>query len=214
MAGVPQPRIYTPSEWGAAPTRGRPELHGPPRHVLVHHTAGLHQEIENPRDESRAELFRYARDVQHFHMAPKPRGRGWRDSGHNFLIGLNGLIVVGRRYSLAAARVGLAVESAHCPSWNDKPGIELEHTGERPMPAAQWRALVQLTAWLLSRSGGRATAITGHRDHYRTECPSDGIYARLPELRLAVAVELRRHGRDEASRMERARFRARYLARL
>jgi hypothetical protein len=203
-----------PGEWGAAPARSLPELHGPPQHTLVHHTAGLHQEIALPANESKAELFRYARDVQAFHMRPPPRGRGWRDSGHNFLIGLNGMICVGRRWSLAAARVGLAVESAHCPGWNDKPGIELEHIGERPMPPAQWRALVQLIAWQRSRDGGRPTALSGHRDHYATHCPSDVIYRRLPELRLAVARELNRYGRDPATRLERARFRARYLARI
>lgn len=214
MAGVPEPEVFSPAAYGARPPRGRPPLYGPPRHTLVHHTAGLHQEIELPRNESRAELFRYGRDVQAFHMNPPPRGRGWRDSGHNFLIGLNGMILVGRRWSMAAARAGLAIESAHCPGWNDKPGIELEHVHERPIPPRQWDALVHLIAWMRSRDGGRPTALSGHRDHYATECPSDAIYSRLPALRLAVARELNRYGRDEATRIERARFRARYLARL
>lgn len=214
MAGVPEPRVFTPAEWGAAPPKRRPELAGVFDRTILHGTAGHHREIENPRDESPAEFFRYCRDVQAFHMRPPPRGRGWNDSGQNFTIGRNGLIATGRRYSFTAARVGISVVAAHCPGQNDRPGIELEHAGEEPPTPEQLEAYVCLVAWLFSRSGARATAIRGHRDYYPTACPTDSLERLIPRLRARVAGELNRHGRDPASAIERARFRARYYAHL
>jgi hypothetical protein len=212
VAGVPQPAIITPQEWLAAAPRHRPELAGPPVRGLLHGTAGHHAEIENPRNESRGEFLRYCRAMQDFHMAALPRGRGWADAGQNFTIGRNGLIAVGRRYSLAAAKVGLTVVAAHCLGQNDQYGVELEHAGNEPPTPAQLDAYVKLMAWLFSRCGARPTELHGHRDYYATACPTPSLYDRLPRLRGAVAHELNRHGRDPASRLERARFRARYRA--
>jgi N-acetylmuramoyl-L-alanine amidase-like protein len=214
VAGVPQPRIYTPAEWGAAPPRSRPALLGPPVRTICHGTAGHHREISRPADESLAEFLRYCRDIQTFHMAPPPHGRGWNDSGQNFTIGRNGVIAVGRRYSLAAAQVGLAVESAHCPGQNDQPGVELEHLGDEHPTAEQLHSYVHLVAWLMSRSGMRSTAIDPHRRYWATDCPTDSLVIALPIIRGRVAAALNRYGRDPATSWQRARFRARYLAHL
>lgn len=214
MSGVPQPRIYAPKEWGAAPPRSRPELTGVPVRTICHGTAGHHREISRPADESVGEFLRYCRDIQAFHMAQPPRGRGWNDSGQNFTIGRNGVIAVGRHYSLAAAKVGLSVVSAHCPGQNDQPGVELEHLGEEYPTQRQVRAYVQLVAWLMSRSGMRPTEIEPHRRYYSTDCPTDSVAALLPGFRAQVAARLTHFGRDPASAFERARFRARYYAHL
>lgn len=198
MAGVPQPAIITCAGWGAKPPRMRPALVGRPQRAIVHHTAGHHHEIAQPRDESREEAIRYARDIQAFHMGPE---RGWIDTGQNFLICRNGLILEGRHGSLAAVQHGLMVVSAHCPGQNDQPGVEHEHVTGEKMTDAQAEASVHLFAWLCDRTGPkgiRATALYGHGTFYSTACP-DTIP--VTWLRAQVARRLNYYGRGRPSRL-------------
>src|SRR4051812_47088695 len=138
MAKVPQPPVITTDKWGAIPAKTPPVYVGRPDKILFHHTAGHHPEIENPKDESRAEAIRYAKAIQKFHMYD-PDHR-WNDSGHNFLICRNGLILVGRHMSLPAIKAGKMVVSAHCPGQNNQPGLEHEHLGNEPMTKVQFAA--------------------------------------------------------------------------
>jgi hypothetical protein len=197
MAGVPQPPIVTCAEWGAKPARSRASLAGRPQRAIIHHTDGHHAEIANPANESRAEAIRYARDIQALHMGPS---RGWNDTGQNFTVCRSGLILEGRHGSLAAARVGLAIWSAHCPGQNDQPGVEHEHVPGERMTDAQARSSVWLFAWLCDRTGRngiRPTALYGHGAFYATECPDT-----IPVLwlRAQVARQLMHYGRGTPSR--------------
>lgn len=199
---VPQPPIFLCAAWGAKPPRSRAPLVGRPVRALVHHTAGHHREIRGPANESKEELFRYARDIQAFHMAPGGLGapHGGTDSGHNFLIGYNGVICEGRHGSFAACRRGLMVASAHCPGENDQPGVEHEHAAGERMSDAQAGASVWLYAWLCDRAGIRPTQLYGHRAFYATECPDT-----IPVLwlRAQVAALLNEYGRGRPSRAAR-----------
>ncbi len=166
---VKQPRIFTTDEWGAKPPKNKISYTDRPVREIFHHTAGHHREISNPKDESQAEFFRYCRDVQHFHM----NGNGWSDSGHNFMIGRNGMIAVGRHMSLPAIKAGIMVVSAHCPGQNDQPGVEHEHLHEASMTPAQLFASARLFAWICSRTRMRVTALDPHSRYWSTSCPAE-----------------------------------------
>ena len=184
--GVREPRVYLCEEWGARSPNGLIiPVHSAPNKALFHHTDGHHPEISNPDDESLEELFRYARDIQYFHMYGA--GRGWVDSGHNYLIGLNGVICEGRHGSHAAIKKGEMVVSAHCPEQNTNPGIEHEHKSEAKMSAAQWNASVQLYAWIGEMCGIPTDKLARpHSQYYPTACP-DELTDDLPMLRVAIA---------------------------
>lgn len=194
MSGVPQPPIIGCDQWGARPSRSRVVVVGRPQRALIHHTAGHHPEIANPADESRAEAIRYARDIQAFHMGPQ---RGWLDTGQNFLICRNGLILEGRHGSIAACARGLMVDSAHCPGQNHEPGVEHEHVVGERMTDKQAEASVHLFAWLCDRGGFPPTSLFGHGTFYATSCPDT-----IPVLWLRgqVAKRLNYHGRARVNR--------------
>jgi hypothetical protein len=186
---IPEPPIITTDKWGAKPPRGRIVATGRPERILFHHTAGHHPELENPRNESRAEAIRYALAIQAFHFS-----EGWIDSGHNLLVCRNGLILVGRHHSLTELRRGRMVVSAHCPGQNDQPGIEHEHNGTEAMTREQYAASVWLHAWIIQTCGMRPlTAIHPHRQYFATSCPGV-LEHELPRLRQDVMRTLNNDG--------------------
>lgn len=181
---VPEPKIVLASQWGARPPRYAPTPAGKPIRGIFHHTAGHHGEISNPASESREELYAYARAIQADHMSRQPTP--YNDSGHNFLIGRNGLTLEGRAGTVSRIRVGRMVVSAHCPGQNDQPGVEHEHVDGESLTAAQYAASVALYAWIFDRCGIRPTEIEPHGRYYPTSCPGD-IGGLIPRLRLDVA---------------------------
>jgi N-acetylmuramoyl-L-alanine amidase len=144
---------------------------GRPKRIIFHHTATHHPEIENPQNESREEAIRFARSIQAFHMGPQ---RNFNDSGHNFLVCMNGLILVGRHFSYTAIRAGRMVVSAHVPGNNDQPGIEHEHLHEPHITAKQLEASARLHAWIMSRCGIPVSEVFGHA---RWPCREWGLRA-------------------------------------
>jgi hypothetical protein len=181
---IPQPPIVTTDQWGARRAKAPPVYVGAPVRTIFHHTAGHHPEIGGA-GESRAESFAYARAIQRLHMDVN----GWNDSGHNFLVCRNGLILVGRHMSLPAVRSGRMVVSAHCPGENDQPGVEHEHLGDEAMTPAQRRASIWLHAWMIERCHmrRRGDAIRPHREFFATACPgSPQLMSELPALRQRV----------------------------
>lgn len=182
MSHVKQPPIILTHQWGAKPAKTPPTYVGRPKRVIFHHTAGHHPEISLPKNESRAEAVRYAQAIQNFHM----HGNGWNDSGHNFLVCRNGLILVGRHMSYPAIKKGRMVLSAHCPGQNDQPGIEHEHLGSERMTKEQFAASAHLIAWIIDccKMSG-ASVIHPHKEFYNTSCPAE-LEAELPALKTAV----------------------------
>jgi hypothetical protein len=187
VSRVKQPPIITTDQWGAKPAKAHTVYVGRPKRIIFHHTAGHHPEISLPTNESRAEAIKYAQAIQNFHM----KGNGWNDSGHNFLICRNGLILFGRHMSFPAVRDGKMVLSAHCPGQNDQPGIEHEHLGSERMTKEQFAASAQLCAWIIDRCRMvGASAIHPHREFFATSCPAE-LMAELPALKRAVTLLLR-----------------------
>ncbi len=179
--------VISARDWGARPPlRWSPET--TPRFIVIHHTASPNP----PNDISRgtdAGARAYARNIQSAHID----SFGWSDSGHNFLNTTAGILLEGRHGSLAAARKGRGVRSAHSGTaeGNDSPGIENEGTfNTYQMPAVQWNSLVNLCVSLCSACKISPDNIRGHRDFVATQCPGDWLYAQLPRLRQEVRQRL------------------------
>lgn len=210
MAGVRQPQIIATHVWGAKPATARPTVTGRPNRIIFHHTAGHHPEIENPQSESREEAIRYARNIQADHMRPP---RNFNDSGHNFLVCMNGLILVGRHLSLTAIRAGRMVSSAHCPGQNDQPGIEHEHFHEPHLTAKQLEASARLHAWIMSRCGIQVSEVFGHGDvalqGMGTACPAE-LKGDIAKVKARAKQILDAEGRSPATAAQGAAFAAQH----
>lgn len=162
-------RIVTCHEWGARKPKSGLEVVPRAQRIIFHHTAGHHPEISGPGDESYAECVKYAQAIQDYHMS-----EGWIDSGHNFLVCRNGVVLQGRWLSVSAIQAGHMVRSAHCPGQNNQVGIEHEHAGTEPMTIAQRRASAELQAWI-ARHYGKVTPlpVDPHSAHFATACPAN-----------------------------------------
>jgi hypothetical protein len=132
------------------------------------------------------------RSIQALHMGPGGLGvpNGGIDSGHNFLICRNGMILQGRWVTVAAIEAGHMVASAHCPGQNGQVGIEHEHNGREQMtrPQAESSALVQ--AWIALHYG-RTTPlpVDPHSAHFATACPAN-LAAAIGPIRERAAIIL------------------------
>jgi hypothetical protein len=189
-------KVITTAEWGAKPPKpgSFPFKKTFPRYVIVHHTTNANP----PQDASKGTIeggVRLARNIQKFHMD----NNRWSDSGHNFLNTTGGIILEGRHGSLAAAKKGECIQSAHAgqdpgklANGNQSPGIENEgnFTSFQMVPT-QWESLVELCASLCSAGNISPQNIKGHRDFSNTECPGDWLYGQLPRLRKEVAAKLK-----------------------
>jgi hypothetical protein len=168
---VPVPvEIITCPEWGARMPRQEITSCAKSKRIIVHHTASHHAEIDTPGSESRDEAMAYARAIQNYHMDVN----GWIDSGHNFLVCRNGLILQGRWGTVTQIEFGRMVVSAHCPTQNQQVGIEHEHKGLEAMTDAQRAASARLVAWI-SDQYGRSTPLPlyPHKKYYATACPAN-----------------------------------------
>jgi hypothetical protein len=178
--------IITCPEWGAVePRNGFDSIEwtdGPAQRFIIHHTAGHHREIAQPANESVLESVFYARDIQRFHMAPEPRGRGWNDTGQNWLVCRNGVVLQGRWRTVRAIEAGKMVVSAHCPGQNDQIGIEFEHAGTEPMTGPQRNSGARLMAWCADQYG-KTLVMPGrpHKDFFNTQCPAN-LLTEIPRM--------------------------------
>lgn len=179
------PRVYTRAEWKAKrPRRPAKVLARPPDHIIVHHTA-----TSNSKDRSLAHAFGLSRFIQDFHM----KKNGWDDTGQQLTISRGGFVMEGRNRSLKAIKAGDLAVGAQVLHHNEHTiGIENEGTyTKKAVPRRLWGSLVEVCVWLCRAYDlDPAKAIVGHRDYNNTSCPGDVLYARLPELRRAVAERL------------------------
>ncbi|WUH99395.1 peptidoglycan recognition protein family protein [Spirillospora sp. NBC_00431] len=179
------PRVYTREQWNARPPR-RPAkvLDRRPDHIIVHHTA-----TENAKDGSLAHAFALSRFIQDFHM----NKNRWDDAGQQLTISRGGIVMEGRNRSLSAIRARDLAVGAQVLHHNEHTiGIENEGTyAKKAVPRRLWSSLVEVCVWLCQTYDLEPSkAIVGHRDFNKTACPGDVLYARLPELRRAVAARL------------------------
>ncbi|EID54775.1 peptidoglycan recognition protein family protein [Saccharomonospora xinjiangensis] len=183
---VEAPNMYGTAEWGARPpSEPITLLDRKPTYIVVHHTV----EPGNTDDFSLDRAFAISRSIQNFHMDT----RGWIDTGQQFTISRGGFITEGRHRSIEALRGGTQhVLGANVANHNSEV-IGIENEGlymDVDVPPTLWDSLVALVAYMASQYGVSPDLIRGHRDFNSTACPGDVLYARLPELRLAVAKRL------------------------
>jgi hypothetical protein len=190
-SGSSEPKIFTTSQWGAAPANAAHFPENTAAGIVVHNT-----QTQNRNPLSGDGEFAAAREMalsnQHDHMA----NNGWEDTGQHFTISRGGLILEGRHGSLAAARAGRVVRAAHAKSHDGSAnltwfGIELEGDNRQAdlVTKPQYSALVELCAWLNKWCGRRDLQIKGHMDVLagHTDCPGH-FEERLPTLRQDVAT--------------------------
>jgi len=186
MATVRQPPILTTDEWGALRPRGTIIRCEATKECIFHHTAGHHPEVKNPRDESVHEAVLYARGIQAFHMF----GNHWIDSGHNYLVCRNGILLVGRHQSFTQNKVGRMVVSAHCVGHNQSVGVEWEHEGSEPLTPIQLHMGSWLYAWIHAELKIPHVTIYPHRKFNKTSCPGTALEF-LPAIKRNVTAILR-----------------------
>lgn len=195
------PPIMTRKQWGADETiRIDNRSYAPIRKLIVHHTASSN------KPSSPASVVRF---VEKYHAS----GRGFSDTGYNYLIDHKGVIYEGRaarRYTSAETITGedskgWGVVGAHAKGYNaGSCGVCLIGNFDLASPTdAAITSLVWLLAWKASRHridakgaedyldifGGRHTFanISGHRQVGQTQCPGTRLAKLLPSIRNEVA---------------------------
>lgn len=162
-------KIITCPEWSALKPKTGIETVAASKRIIFHHTSGHHAEISGPLSESREESMQYARTIQAYHIK-----QGWNDSGHNFLVCRNGLILQGRWLTVSAIEAHHMVRSAHCFSQNEQIGIEHEHKGLEEMTKAQREASARLMAWIANQYGRKTVLpVYPHSKYFATSCPAN-----------------------------------------
>ena len=195
------PPVITRAQWGADESiRLDARAYAPIRKLIVHHTASPN----NPS--SPASVVRF---VEQYHAS----GRGFSDTGYNYLIDHKGNIYEGRaarRYGSQEAitgedNKGWGVVGAHAKRFNaGSCGICLIGNFDTASPTdAALGSLVWLLAWKASRHRIDAHGtdeyidifgthsvfpnISGHRQVGQTLCPGSRLFKLLPTLRDQVA---------------------------
>jgi hypothetical protein len=171
--------IIVCSEWGARKPKSTLQLVSAAERIILHHTASHHVELgDRSPIYTKSEAMRYARDIQAYHMH-----QGWNDSGHNFLVTRNGLILQGRWLSVSSIEARHMVRSAHCPGQNDQIGIEHEHRGEEKMTDKQFEASARLMAWIADQYNlAKTLPVYPHSRYLATACPAN-LKTTIPALR-------------------------------
>jgi hypothetical protein len=186
FGAVPNPGISSTSAWGARAPRPLTVIYRKPTFIVVHHTA-----TSNSTGTTQSAAFSLARGIQNYHMF----SNGWSDSGQQFTISRGGYAMEGRHQSLSRLNGGTSfMHGAHVGAGtvnSNSIGIENEgnYTSIQP-PTALWNKLVDLCSYICDRYGIASSKIYGHRDFMSTACPGNQLYAKLPQLRSAVASKL------------------------
>ncbi|MBL8214178.1 MAG: N-acetylmuramoyl-L-alanine amidase [Bryobacterales bacterium] len=187
--------VVSRQDWGCTPAScpaAAPPSYTNVTHLAVHHSAGANEA---------SDWAAVVRSIWILHV----RGNGWNDIGYNYLIDPDGVLYEGRAG-------GDGVLGAHFSGVNTGTmGVCL--LGTFSNQAVTPKALATLQALLTAKArrwgldaGGRSphaasglelNVISGHRDAglspratSTTECPGNGLYAVLPQLRRQVHAAL------------------------
>lgn len=198
-AATAMPDVYSRAQWGANENirTWDPEYAATIKAATLHHTA-------DTNDYTAAQVPAMMRSIYQYHTV----SRGWGDIGYNVIVDKYGRLWEGRYGGLASTVIG-----AHAGGFNTSTfGVSmLGNYDTAQTPQAMINAVEAIIAWkfslygvnpngtvVLTSSGGgtakyaagaRVTlpTIFGHRDVGSTTCPGQYGYARLPEIRGAIA---------------------------
>ncbi|MDX6378355.1 MAG: hypothetical protein QOE98_2658, partial [Gaiellaceae bacterium] len=197
-ANAAQPAIQPRAAWGADEKlrKGPPVVAPRILAAVIHHTA-------TPNGYASSQVAAIIRSLYLY----QTRGNGLADLSFNYLVDAQGRIYEGRYGGIDQNVVG-----SHTAGFNTgTTGIALIGNFSRSGPASkQLGSLGSLLAWrldvghvdprsrvTLTSDGnekfpkGKAVsfpAIFAHRDAGNTDCPGDGVYARLAQIRSSVAT--------------------------
>ncbi|MFD8753451.1 peptidoglycan recognition protein [Kitasatospora sp. NPDC059577] len=191
---APRPGIVTRAGWGADESLRDPGFvyTGTVKAVFVHHT-------DTTTDYACGDAPQMIRAIYQYHV----QSNGWRDIGYNFLVDRCGTIYEGR-----AGGVAQPVLGAHTLGFNtDSAGVAALGTFTTDGPPQDLvDGVSKIAAWKLGLTGQDAAGhtnltsgssqsrypkgtvvsfdtVSGHRDAFATECPGDGLYDRLGDIR-------------------------------
>jgi hypothetical protein len=197
------PNVIMRNQWGADESWRTCAPDPPPptvRFGVVHHTV-------NSNTYAPGDVPGIIQGIYYFHT----HTNGWCDIGYNFLVDRFGRIFEGRYGGVTVPVVG-----AHAGGFNTgSTGVAaIGDFTTTPMPGATYNALRTIFTWKFwvhrvnvgapvtvtaaDFSGSRYPAgtvvtlptIIGHRDVDETDCPGDGAYPLIPNLRNDVANDL------------------------
>jgi hypothetical protein len=199
----PVPPIVTRAEWGADESLRAPDgdfdFDSVVTKLVVHHTVTPNTATSDAS---------VVRGIYNYHTS-----NGYFDIAYSYLIGRDGRLYEGRwaqNYAAGAPHTGenaqgRNVRAAHSSNTNTQTiGVALlgDYRATLPTPA-QIETLETFLAWKIARWGlqvysdvpyldGRVfSTITGHRDVTQTECPGDGMYGLLSEVRYRTELKTR-----------------------
>jgi len=176
----PDPGFYLPAEmpftvvrrgaWQAAPPT-EPYTPHAPKMFTLHNTAGHYPKTY---DEAVQEM----RFLQDYHQ----NGRGWIDLGYHFVIDPQGDIFEGRPVNVVGAHVrgrndgnvGISIMGNYHPPVSQTPTKETLYT------------FVEMGKYLKTVYDIDISSFYAHRDIGQTDCPGDGLYALMPELKARI----------------------------
>ncbi|MBI4656306.1 MAG: N-acetylmuramoyl-L-alanine amidase [Elusimicrobia bacterium] len=170
VSSFPMPGIIVRGQWGASPPT-QPYTPHTPRMLTLHHTAGRYP--LNPE-----ESFDEVQFIQDYHQ----NARGWIDIGYHFLIDPYGNIFEGRPVNVVGAHAkwkntnnaGISVMGNYHPPESDTPTVKT------------FDAIVNLGRYVSETYEIRVSSFFGHRDLNATDCPGDGLYQMIPELKKEI----------------------------
>lgn len=198
---VSKPRIASRKDWGANERlrNGSPSYAPKVKAAVIHHTAGSN-------NYSAGDVPGIIRGIYTFHT----KGRGWADVGYNVLVDKYGRMWQGR-----AGNINRPVVGAHAQGFNTGTfGISVMGDYDKKAPSAEaLNAVEHAIAWKLNGvdakgrtnvNGRSIRTITSHRNVGNTDCPGDAFYARMGEIRNAVA-KLQKGQKVEAPKKKKSR---------
>ncbi|MGY1632317.1 N-acetylmuramoyl-L-alanine amidase [Geodermatophilus sp. SYSU D01186] len=211
QAAMAMPDVYSRAQWGADEgiRSWDPEYAPTIKAATLHHTADTNNYTADQVPAMMRSIYRY-------HSV----SLNWGDIGYNVIVDKFGRLWEGRAGGLASTVIG-----AHAGGFNTGTfGVSMlgnYDTVETPQPMID--AVAAIIAWkfalygidprgttvLTSKGGGTAKyaagqsvtlpTIFGHRDVGSTACPGRYGYARLGEIRSAVAAQMPDRGADMAA---------------
>lgn len=184
-------KYFSRKQWGAKASRCSVSTADKNKATIIHHTEGSNTY-------SKEQVPGILRGIQAFHQG----SRHWCDIGYNMLVDKYGNIYEGRP-KLDKAAIG-----AHAASVNRGTfGISVLGSYSKKAPQAAIDSVARIVAWqsskwkwdvdskvTLTSAGGETRKypkgtkmtiqrVSGHRDVGNTDCPGDGLYSQLPDIR-------------------------------
>lgn len=173
-------RIYSRSEWGAAPPQSAMSVQSAPTEAFIHYS----DDVGVGSIDTFAEQAQKARNIQDFHL----HGRGWSDIAYHYLVFQPyGKLRRARVFAARGDRFVPAAQAGH-------------NTGTLAIcvvagPGTQLKRNTRYQIEQLLRRYPSVETVGGHRDVVSTDCPGDVIYSWIPRIARASGKKVYKGGK-------------------